>query len=324
MRPILIWTIRIAVLAVVCIGVYGTVRSAVGELSRYEWKLRPGWLALSGLIYIVGLLPMAWFWRRILAAFGYPVPPIAALRAYYVSQVGKYVPGKATVVILRVAAVRRWVPSMRLAIVSVFLETLTLMSAGATLALMMMLFVLHTDALFSLLALGMAIATGVPTLPPVGRRIAAVGAQPKQDEEQDTLRAKEDLKRRLRRITFAVLGEGWCAASISWIVMAFSLWATLRSIGADEIGIAKDWGALIAAVAFSVVAGFVSMLPAGLVAREGSLVYLLAPACGAANALVAAVLFRLVGLVSELVACGILYIGRGSGAKPQVGGDRLG
>ena len=37
---------------------------------------------------------------------------------------------------------------------------------------------------------------------------------------------------------------------------------------------------------------------------------LLAPLCGEANALIAAVLVRLVWLVSELVACGILYIAR--------------
>ena len=39
------------------------------------------------------------------------------------------------------------------------------------------------------------------------------------------------------------------------------------------------------------------------------LMQLLAPVCGDANALVAAVLMRLVWLVSEVAACGILYIG---------------
>jgi hypothetical protein len=37
--------------------------------------------------------------------------------------------------------------------------------------------------------------------------------------------------------------------------------------------------------------------------------------CGEANALIAAVLMRLVWLVSEVVACGILYVGAKAGAQ---------
>jgi len=57
------------------------------------------------------------------------------------------------------------------------------------------------------------------------------------------------------------------------------------------------------------VAGFMSQLPAGLGVRDALLMQLLVPACGEANALVVAVLMRLVWLVSEVVVCGILYIG---------------
>ena len=65
----------------------------------------------------VGLVPMAWFWHRTLAALGQPAPWRATLRAYFLGHLGKYVPGKAMAVILRVAAVRKWVPSMRIALI---------------------------------------------------------------------------------------------------------------------------------------------------------------------------------------------------------------
>jgi uncharacterized membrane protein YbhN (UPF0104 family) len=50
------------------------------------------------------------------------------------------------------------------------------------------------------------------------------------------------------------------------------------------------------------------MLPGGLGVRDALLMQLLTPGCGAANALVAALLMRLVWLVSELLACVILYV----------------
>ena len=51
------------------------------------------------------------------------------------------------------------------------------------------------------------------------------------------------------------------------------------------------------------------MLPGGLVVRDALLMQVLASECGQANALVAALLLRLVWLVSELAICGILYVG---------------
>ena len=78
---------------------------------------RPAWLVVSGVAYVLGMAPMGWFWHRTLAALGYQPPLSATMRAYYFGQLGKYVPGKAMVIILRVAAMRRWAPSMRIAIV---------------------------------------------------------------------------------------------------------------------------------------------------------------------------------------------------------------
>ena len=120
----------------------------------------PAWLVVSGAAYVLGMAPMGWFWHRTLEAFGYQPPLMATMRAYYFGQLGKYVPGKAMVIILRVAAMRRWAPSMRLVIVSVFLETLTVMAVGALLAFLISALVLKSEAYISLIALGMAAAAG--------------------------------------------------------------------------------------------------------------------------------------------------------------------
>jgi uncharacterized membrane protein YbhN (UPF0104 family) len=116
-----------------------------------------------------------------------------------------------------------------------------------------------------------------------------------------------DLDASLHGINVRLLATGWLAAIVCWVLLGLSLWATLRAMGVmlDALG---DLPRLVAAVALAVVAGFASMLPGGLGVRDALLMQLLTPSCGAANALVAALILRLVWLVSELAACVILYV----------------
>ena len=52
------------------------------------------------------MLPMWWFWYRTLQAFGQAPEGLSSLRAFFIGHLGKYVPGKAMVVVLRTALVR--------------------------------------------------------------------------------------------------------------------------------------------------------------------------------------------------------------------------
>jgi uncharacterized membrane protein YbhN (UPF0104 family) len=273
-----------------------TVLVALAKLAEYGWDVRPVWLLAAGGLYIVGLAPMAWFWNRALTALGRPAPWGATLRAYFLGHLGKYVPGKAMAVILRIAAVRKWVPTMRIAIISVMLETLTMMAVGAFLAAALSAYLLRTQPQFAAITLLIAIAAGVPTLPPVVRRFARMGVN------------AENVDAAVAGIKLRLLLEGWTAASVCWLFLGWSLWATLRAIGVEQLSPIDDLPRLIAAVTFAVVLGFVSMMPGGLGVRDLALVQLLSESCGPAAALVAAVLLRLVWLVSESAACVILYI----------------
>jgi hypothetical protein len=117
-----------------------------------------------------------------------------------------------------------------------------------------------------------------------------------------------DVRASLEGINLQLLAGGWAAAVLCWTLLGVSLWATLTAIGAENVRLVEDLPRLIAAVTFSVVAGFLSMLPGGLVVRDALLMQLLVPVCGKANSLVAAVLLRLVWLVTEVAVCGILYV----------------
>jgi hypothetical protein len=223
---------------------------------------------------------------------------------------GKYVPGKALAIILRVAAVGKWVRSLRTAIVSALLETLTMMAVGAFLAAALSIVVLRLEARLAMLAAAMAVVAGLPTLPPIARRIARIGIVRVQQEDALALprTAPADANATLHGIDWHLLTIGWIASSLCWLLLGLSLWTTLRAIGVASVHPLGDLPMFISAVAFAVVAGFLSLLPGGLGVRDAVLMQLLAPACGDANALVAAVLLRLVWLVSEVLVCGILYV----------------
>jgi hypothetical protein len=109
-------------------------------------------------------------------------------------------------------------------------------------------------------------------------------------------------------LTLRLLATGWLAAVACWTILGLSLWATLRGIGVDDVDPLANLPLLVATVSFAVVAGFLSLLPGGIVVRDLLLVELLAPACGEAKALIAAVLIRLIWLLSELTICGILKV----------------
>jgi uncharacterized membrane protein YbhN (UPF0104 family) len=156
----------------------------------------------------------------------------------------------------------------------------------------------------------MAAIAGLPTLPPIARRLARLGlARMKSDSQLEAPAASAaEISARLDGINVRLLAAGWVSASICWVLLGGSLWATLTALGAEGVTPIEDLPRLIAVVAFAVVGGFLLMLPGGLGARDLALMLLLAPVYGKANSLVAAVLLRLVWLVTEVAVCGILYV----------------
>ena len=59
------------------------------------------WLVLAGLAYAVGWLPSVWFWRAMLRDLHQPISLWNASSAHFIGQMGKYVPGKALVIVIR-------------------------------------------------------------------------------------------------------------------------------------------------------------------------------------------------------------------------------
>ena len=303
------------ILAVVGWGIYRTVDQAMEQLSgkRFDWQLHPGWLVLSGVLYLCGLLPAAAFWYRGLHALGQRPRFGETLSAYYIGSLGKYVPGKAMVVVMRLGLLRSDRVSGPVAAISIFLETLTMMAVGAFLSILMMVVWLNDHlrghSFLLPLAAGLLVLSGVPTLPPVFRYLTV---------KFGVRRADPDIEKRLDGLTTGLMIYGWITISVGWVLMSLSLWAVLKAMGLQGIDVVAHLPYFIAAVAMAMVAGFLSLIPGGAGVREFIIAVILGRFYFAglldatmpdAKALIAAVVLRLVWLAAELIAAAIFYIG---------------
>ena len=100
------WKPALALVIVVLVAWHFVRILARPELDPYPFALRFEYLVPAGLLYLGAHSCWAWFWVRLMRSQGVEVGFFDGLRAYFVSQFGKYVPGKAWVILIRVALLR--------------------------------------------------------------------------------------------------------------------------------------------------------------------------------------------------------------------------
>lgn len=299
------WLLALAKLLVVLVVLWfirKTLHEAWIELQQGQWHFHWGWLALCGGVYLIGLLGPALFWHQVLRLLGQTPHLTESLRAYYISHLGKYVPGKAMVIVLRAGLIYSERVQIGIAAVTTFIETLTMMAVGAFVALALLLLEFRERLGLMVLALGLMVVAGLPTLPPMVR----LGLRWFQWGENG-----QTVQEAIPRYGLKAMLLGWGYMLFCWVVLGISLGCCLQGMGIEvQWGSIGQLGLWIATVALAVVAGFLSLVPGGMVVREAVLLSLLAPHVGQAVALASAVLLRLVWLVAELGISGILYGGR--------------
>ena len=97
---------KVLVVVLVFWFVRHTIYEALEQLAKQPLQLRFGWLAAAAGIYLLGLLPAGVFWHRLMITLGQDAGLGETLRAYYIGHLGKYVPGKAMVVVIRAGLIR--------------------------------------------------------------------------------------------------------------------------------------------------------------------------------------------------------------------------
>ena len=276
-----------------------------GNLLLHDLQWKPGWLALSTFLYLVFLSSSCWYWRRLLLHFGPAPTPLTTTRAYFVSQFGKYIPGKAWALLIRGALVRHANLRLGLAVFTTFYEVLTTMAAGAMLGAIA--FLIHPPARTDLYVppvvagIAMLLVCAVPLLPGVVNRIAARLAHRLQTDDTGPL-PKVDMTTLLQGL--AITGCGWC-------LLGISIWAGLAAVVPEVPTLDLFiWLRCLGAIAMAYVGGFlIPFLPGGVGARELFLLRLLG-GTGPEAALfaVAVLLMRLAWTAAEVGLAALLYL----------------
>ncbi|MDA0658043.1 MAG: lysylphosphatidylglycerol synthase transmembrane domain-containing protein [Planctomycetota bacterium] len=291
---------KLALAVVVCTFVVRSLGTAWRDLETkgVTWSgIRWQWVGASLIAYLAGMLPMGVFWYRVLWAVGEQPTFFRTLQAYYISHLGKYVPGKVTVVLLRMSVLQGQCHSIRLVTLSVFVETLTMMAVGAACGAIFSLSLWYADPHHNLSMLAVAVAllaiAGIPTAPPLLRIVLHILTRVKN---RSTAPEKS-----IDALNGRLIGLGWLMNLPGWFLLGISFWAALRSLPIPEVENISFvlLPRLTASVGLSVVAGFVSLLPGGAFVREWVLQELMSPAVGTSAAIIAAIWLRLIWLGAE-------------------------
>lgn len=296
--------LRVAVLVVVvALGVAALV-SAGGQVVDHLNELNAPELVGSLLAALVGLLGTLMCWRAVLADLGSVLPLPAAMRVFFLGQLGKYVPGSVWPVLAQMELGRRHgVPRNRSATVGLVAVALSLV-AGLLVSVVTLPFT-SAQALSTYWYAFLAVPLlGLGLLPAVANRIL---------DRLLALACRGGLERPLT-------GRGMLLA-LGWSVFVWLMFGLHVYLLADALG-ASGAGALplcTGAYALSWTLGFLVVIaPAGAGVREAALVLTLSPLLDRPEALLVAIVSRAIMTVADLLLAGaaVLRTRRAEAAEP--------
>tara|TARA_R110002072_G_scaffold238769_2_gene396301 strand:- start:192885 stop:193991 length:1107 start_codon:yes stop_codon:yes gene_type:complete len=309
---------------------------------QFDWK----YLVAAGLMSQLSWLPSTWFWQRLIELLGernlerYPL-----IRAYFCGSLGKYVPGKAAVILIRSALVRKHGVSFVRASIASMVEAGAVMLVGCVVTVVFAATIIPPDALpewisetvpresTSWTRLLIAVAILVLAMPVVAvpanwifvkiARMVEKRSRLKSAQQNAAAQEKSDFQKpgndeltdsAIGRLTWQFLVAASLMFALSWAGHGLSLLLVLRSMDPDVMTL-DAWIISTAAAAAGTSIGFFAVFaPGGLAVREGLIITLLAPSIGGPVAVAAAGLYRLASLSAEcLVALGLYVAVPGSG-----------
>jgi uncharacterized membrane protein YbhN (UPF0104 family) len=260
-------------------------------ISHIRWR----YVAIASGFYSAGILLGGVVLQSSLRALGQPAGWLTTFAAQIIGHLGKYIPGKAAVVIMRVGILSNRGAAISDATLAVFIETFTLLAVGSAFGLTVV-FTTDVPQWIRVAASILAIFATAFTLPPVmlliARRCTGSASQVQS-----------------RQAWFMTL-QNWVWTIGSWCLIGAAVWFVMASLPrAEPLGWSMQtyWIATSAiGLAFSL--GFVSLLPGGAGVRELVLIVLWTPVIGSHHALAASILLRFVFLVVEVVLAGVAMI----------------
>jgi uncharacterized membrane protein YbhN (UPF0104 family) len=305
---VLKWTMFLVVLVFVARHGYKLWR----EVDQHPTRLTWGWLALAAVTSVVAWLPSAWYWRKLLSNLGMSPPWPQVLRAYFCGHLGKYVPGKAVAIVIRAALIRDAGVPAPAAAFTVTVESATYMWAGTLLAIL----------LFPSLAPHLPEWIAAELADPLRRALIIVlvlcgGIAGLVLLTRGFHRLTELLGGSAPASAPPVTGRSLVGTSLtgvalflaSWWLQGLTLGLTIRAVSVEQVNW-SDWPFWTGTAAVALVGGFVAVFtPGGLGVREGLFMELLSDQVGPHEAVLVAVLMRVVAIAGEILTAGALYWG---------------
>jgi uncharacterized membrane protein YbhN (UPF0104 family) len=281
-RPLLSWVVGLVVLA---LAVWLVWRNA-DDVARAAREVGLATFALAGVLGLLGTLCVGGLWVSLLHGAGVRPPAREAFSVFFVTQLGKYLPGAIWPVVAQMEWGRRWGSSRR-PMLAVNILLLALVTVTGLLVGLALLPWSSGDGLarywWTLLFVLPLLATLHPRVVPalLDRALALVG------------RPALGLRLTGRSMVQAL---GWCAAM--WCFMGLHLWVMTHALGATGV---TAWAAATGAMALGWAAGLIVIpAPAGAGVREAVLVATLAAQVGSSPALAVAVASRVLLLLADV------------------------
>lgn len=269
------------------------------DFSRFS--ICPGWLALSGLFYALGWAPSIWFWNNLLRSMGESPGWMLCGKAYFAGHLGKYVPGKAGVLLLRAGVLKGRDHRFGAGVLTSAYETLTVMGIGLVVAGSLAPALVPPET-FSRWSENLPIVLESRWIPGAALCLVSLLSIPVVSVILSKLAHKlSSAEAPDVRISNMQLLKGYGAFFICWSLLGLSLGAALQSVSDRPFSLAQ-WPVWTAAVSASTVIGFFAVFaPGGLGVREGIMIETLRiqPDIPQSQAVFAAVLLRLVWIATE-------------------------
>jgi hypothetical protein len=266
--------VKAAVAVLVLWAVGRHVQRTWSDIKKHELtlKVQPAWVVASGVLYLAGLSCSGWFYGQVVQSSATPIGTAPAIRAYLISHLGKYVPGKAMVVLMRAGLSVPYGARAATAAIATFYETLVMMAAGGLVAGLAFavagpsplvettlpgwrMLALPTYHVAGLLGLAMGLAFLVVVLPPLFRRLSLFFSMPFPRVGPEALPA----------ISVGLLLRGLLWSTAAWILLGCSQLAVAQAFMTPSRTASLSLLPVVtASVALATVAGFVvAVLPGG-------------------------------------------------------------
>ncbi len=326
------WVLLIVFLWFVCKRGLTLWQQSDASLEGVRWEII--WTGCP--VILISWLTGAWFWRQLILSHGERPPVVPTFCAHYAGQIGKYMPGKGMVLIIRASMLKPYGVPFAVSLATAVYETLLSMGAGLLLGLCLVPIVLPDlavdklaeDSLIRwflnlvgahpiLLSLGIVALTFacLPLISWLMNRVASKMVKlPEKEEidpvlpddieptEQDMREVPAEIRR--EKVTTRDLATGIIVAVVGWVIQSMALGIVLYSIGVENITWSDSLFWTMSCMLATTVGFMAVFAPGGIGVREAIIVECLRldPSINDQQAVSAALLLRVLMFVSDILA----------------------